>query len=211
MPPLSMGGSNIRSASGFGASARRGWGLQSVRAGGPGQTITIQEARRRIRKLRLNVRKNAARMLMAAAQPLVDQWKDNIAAEGWAGSGLDIGGIFDDEEAAETRRSGYTLEEAGEGEAGSTGRYYDSIKSEVDSDLEVHVGSTIPRPSGRGLKTWSYPEALEYGTSRAQAYPTLRPALDMAGPEMERESKRLFDQFLAATLMERFTIPGNEL
>lgn len=183
---MQMGPSQVRRAGGYGQSARAGWGLSTIRMGGPGQTITIQEARRRIRSLKKGVRNKASEMLKAAGEVLRDEWRENIAGMGWTGTS---GFEYLDEE--DEDRSG--LREEGSSLERSTGRYYNSIAVEVDSDLEVHVGSTIPRPSGRGLRVISYPEALEFGTAVADAYPTLRPALDTAGPAMERKTKEVFD------------------
>lgn len=180
---LNMGPSGVR-----GPTARKGWGISTVRMSN-GRAITIAEARRRVRAMKNGVVKKAALMLRAAAEPLAEQWRDNIAAEGWGPGGSEEG---DDELTALFEERG--LEYGTEG--GSTGRYYNSIAVEVTDDLEVHVGSTIPRPSGRGLRSWSYPEALEYGTSKAEARPTLGPAIEQAGPKMESKSSAVFNALL---------------
>jgi hypothetical protein len=199
-----MGPSPIR-----GPTARKGWGLKPVRMGGPGQTITLQEGRRRIANLRKGVKDKAAAMLMAAALPLKEAWKENIVAETWTGTaGFEM--LHDEDD---VRWSSMRFEEAAKNS--STGRYLNSIEAEVDSKLEVHVGSTIPRPSGRGLRRWSYPEALEFGfihpiSGEFIQFPTLQPALDSEGPKMEAETRRVFDQICAGYLMKKpgFFIEG---
>lgn len=199
MSNISIANSYVRRAR-MGGSPRPSFGIGTVRAGGTGMTvngqrITIPEARRRIRSLRAGVKANATKILKAAAEPLVEKWKENIDAEGWGPSGS---AAAISAEASEGYQG--VAEELG---AQSTGRYYNSIMSEVDSDLEVHVGSNIPRPSGRGLTQWSYPEALEFGTSVAPAFPTLRPALDEAGPEMEKKTREIF-----YTMCDRYLMLG---
>lgn len=194
MPPLTMG-PNRPIRSGFGSSARSGWGVAPVRGG---NTIMPAEAKRRIANLRMHVRKNATRMLKEAGEILAKQWRENIEGMGWGPNGF--GDALDAED--EARFASLGLQEAKD-VSRSTGRYYRSIAVEVDSELEVHVGSTIPRPSGRSLRSWSYPEALEYGTSTAEAYPTLRPAIDEAGPAMQDATDRVH-----RVLLQRFLMGG---
>lgn len=195
-----MGSSRIRkNVSGGTPGARYGWGLTTVHAG-YGNTISIGEARRRLRTLSATLHQKATAFLEETADLLVDQWKENIAAEGWGGGtgAEELASAFEQEDLTAAER-GFT-----EGPKGtvSTGRYYNSIRREVDHDLEIHIGSTIPRPSGRGLKRISYPEALEFGTSVAEAYPTLRPALDEVGPTMEKRTQVLFRRLLEQTLIQ---------
>jgi hypothetical protein len=196
-----LGPSDIRRAQGAGPSARKGWGLSTIRMGGVGQTLTLEEGRRRIASLRTGVKDKASAMLMAAAIPLKEKWKDNIAAEGWTGT---AGFEQLHEEDEEVRWSSMRLEKAGK--PSSTGRYYNSIEAEVDSQMEVHVGSTIPRPSGRGLRRWSYPEALELGFVHPLSgdfiqIPTLRPAIDEVGDVMEKKTMDVFSSICDAYLM----------
>jgi hypothetical protein len=181
----------------FGPSARPGWGFAPVRM--TPNTITIAEARRRLKTLKANVRNNATRLLKEAGEILADEWRENIADQGWGpDGGVALEG--DTELLEEFRERGLDVAET---ESGSTGRYYRSIAVEVDSELEVHVGSTIPRPSGRGLRRWSYPEILEFGSSNMAARPTLRPAIDSAGPAMIRRTQQLH-----GTLLKRFLMDG---
>lgn len=178
--------------------SRAGWGISNPGFGsvGFGEVLTLRQAQYRVRNLRLAVRKKAHEMLEAAAEPLRAQWRENIAAMGWTGtSGFEL---LDEDDQDRSN-----LRDDDDGSA-SSGRYYNSIAIEVDSALEVHVGSTIPRPSGRGLTTWSYPEALEFGTSVAPAYPTLRPALDQAGPAMESKSREVFEALAAGYLSGKY-------
>jgi hypothetical protein len=142
-----------------------------------------------------NIRKNAAKILKKGGEILADQWRENIDLESWN---------------PETAMQGAEefVKATGMGDVSrikdvskSTGRYYRSIMVEVSNDLEVHVGSNIPRPSGRGLTQVSYPELLEFGTVNFEAIPTLRPAIDEAGPAMEREMRKAFDGMNTAYLL----------
>lgn len=172
---------------------RAGWGASA--AFGPGQALTPRQAQHRIRALRVGIIRRANEILQAAAVPLHNRWKANIAARGWVGD-MEFG---DDESPWEG--SNIPEVEIGGGGEYSTGRYYNSITTEVSNRMEVHVGSTIPRPSGRGLRVWSYPEALEFGTQKMPAMPTLRPALDSEGPAMERKSREVFNALAELYLM----------
>jgi len=166
---------------------RQGWGFTGMSSMGP--AITVREFRRRVRGLKTGVRRRAREMLYAAAEPLRDQWRENIAARGWTGEGGVTEGAFGNEM---------------EYESLSSGRYYNSIVIQATADLELEVGSNIPRPSGRGLTSWSYPEALEYGTSRAPAFPTMTPAFDEAGPKMESKAKEIFDALVLGYMSGRY-------
>ena len=181
----------------FGRSARPGWGLKPVTVGGPGKVLTLEQARARIRELRSNIRNNAKRMLTEAGNILADQWRENIAAENWGPGGEAESG--DEKLMSVFARHGLDVAQTA---GGSTGRYYNSIAVEVADDLEVHVGSTIPRPSGRGLRRWSYPEILEYGSSQMAARPTFRPAIDTAGPKMIARTEQIHRVLIERVLMK---------
>jgi hypothetical protein len=139
------------------------------------------------------LKEKATAMLLEASEELVDEWKLQIDAEGYGPESLSGGDLGLREESVEFIE-GKTSR--------STGRYYNSIENEVDQDLEVHIGSNIPRPSGRGLEEASYPELLEYGTSQFEGMFILQHALDEAGPAMEAETVRIFNILLNRTLMQ---------
>lgn len=188
---VNVGNSDIRRVSQgqrIGGSHRQGWGISTVSMS---TTITPQEAKRRIRMLRENIRDMGNGILLGAAHLLKDQWKYEIDAEGYgpSASGGELGLRTE-------------VQESIEAASRSTGRYYDSIEAEVDQDLQIHVGSTIPRPSGRGLEQASYPELLEYGTSKFEGMFILKHALDAVRPDMEAATFGVYSAILKQTLME---------
>jgi len=193
---INIGPSDIRRVQDnrrLGGNYKQGWGLETISMG---STLTVPEARRRIRMLAGMLKEKATEMLLEASGELVDEWKLQIDAEGYgpSGSGGEIGLRGESLERLDEEISGSSNK--------STGRYYHSIRNEVDQDLEVHVGSDIPRPSGRGLEEASYPELLEFGTSQFEGMYILTHALEEAGPAMEAETVRIFNILLKRTLMQ---------
>jgi len=191
---VKIGNSDIRRVQGgqrMGGNYRQGWGLETVTMG---TTLTVPEARRRLRNLADSLKDQATGILLGAAHVLVDEWKLQIDAEGY-GPESATGG-----EALGLREE--SVEFLEDKASRSTGRYYNSIRAEVDQDLEVHVGSDIPRPSGRGLEEAAYPELLEFGTSQFEGMYILTHALEEAGPVMEDETVRVFNILLNRTLMQ---------
>ena len=174
-----------------GGSYKQGWGLETVTMG---TTLSVPEARRRLRQLGSVLKDKATEMLLEASKELVDEWKLQIDAEGYgpesATGGSDLGLREESVEFLEEKTSR------------TTGRYYNSIRNKVDQDLEVHVGSDIPRPSGRGLEVASYPELLEYGTSQFEGMYILTHALAEAAPAMEAETVRIYNILLKRVLMQ---------
>lgn len=72
-----------------------------------------------------------------------------------------------------------------------SGRYYDSIHTEVDDNFNIIVGSDAVNDDGD-----PYPIYLEYGTQYMAARPTWRPAIDEASPEAHAQAELVWFKFM---------------